>query len=79
MLICMYTIIIQKHDILHIYIQAMISSGMNVVGIQYLVIMKLGVAIYNYTISDWNHMVSMQFEVAALCGVKGITLNTSLM
>ena len=52
----------------------MISSGMNVVGVQYLVIMNLGVAIYNYTISNWNRMVSMQFEVAALCGVKGITL-----
>ena len=77
--ICMYTIIIQKHDILHIHTNYDQYSGMNVVGVQYLVIMKLGVAIYNYMISDWNCIVSMQFEVAALCRVKGITLNTSLM
>ena len=36
---------------------------MNVVGVQYLVIMKVGVAIYNYMISDWNRMVSMKMLI----------------
>ena len=53
--------------IFYTYIQAMISSGMNVVGVQYLVIMKVGVVIYNYTISDWNRMVSMKMLIKIVC------------
>ena len=68
MIIYMYTIIIQKYDILHI--QAVISSGMNLVGVQYLVIMKLGVAIYNYTISEWNSMVSMKMLIKIVCNQR---------
>ena len=63
LLISIHNQVLFKNMVLDTYIQAMINSGMDSVSVQYLVIMKLKVAIHNYAIFTWYDMVSMKVPV----------------